>query len=463
MKRYLKVLLIIPLFLLSLPIVFIVLLKLPDSFWGCQGFGCFGIIFIIPPLTVFLAVPTSLLFYICIRLIFGNDETNVKNKIKNLVVKIIKLRYFKVLAFITTFVFILLLMKTLMVNFNNKLPKRTSQFPLNQIYSITPSELLHRNTTVAPKVTTQEKISEISLPDENYWVKYRNLKYKFEVKFPQDWFILRDDKNGLRISNKYFDPSLNGSTPVVGEVFIDFYYFHSALENYSDIPIKYTSTEGVDVVKQGRFIAISQSFGIITTKRAHDPNTDKIESTVSRIISTLQFTNELTPTPTSKYPENISDWKTYRSDPNDFSIKYPPNFNLSEKDNTTTIYSEVYECETENTPPYLENIQINASEIKIEIKEYSGNNYEDIWKTVYGFDFYSPQDGQMTIDGKRAYYFYQGAEMTFGRKAILIELTSTTAIQINSWTPILVYKCDDKLDKYSGVADQILSTFQFTK
>ena len=149
-----------------------------------------------------------------------------------------------------------------------------------------------------------------------------------------------------------------------------------------------------------------------------------------------------------------------------FEVKYPPNFNIS-YDNGISISSESYSCETEQNPPSLGRKKINASEIKIDIKKLTGNNYEDIWQQAFGFKLISKTehknyDGIEFIDKNKAYYFYQGAEMVFGRKAILVPNTQTSAFQIDIWKPILVYKCDEYLNKYpEELINQILSTFQF--
>jgi hypothetical protein len=63
MKKYLKTLLIIPCFLLLLPIVFLVVLRIPPEIFGCEGFGCIGVIFILPGLTVALTIPAAFLLY----------------------------------------------------------------------------------------------------------------------------------------------------------------------------------------------------------------------------------------------------------------------------------------------------------------------------------------------------------------------------------------------------------------
>ena len=58
--------------------------------------------------------------------------------------------------------------------------------------------------------------------DTSSWKTYTNTKYSYQVKYPDNWFVLKDNDYGFRISNKYFDPSLDGATPLLGEIFIDF-------------------------------------------------------------------------------------------------------------------------------------------------------------------------------------------------------------------------------------------------
>ena len=146
------------------------------------------------------------------------------------------------------------------------------------------------------------------------------------------------------------------------------------------------------------------------------------------------------PIPTSTLSTDMSDWKTYKNEEFGFEIKYPKEFILSENTDVVRIYSKPYQCETENTPAYLPRIKIDASEIKIEFIKIFGSNFQNIWKNSFGSKLEEVINGVKQqnydcveyFDGKIGYYFHQGAEMTFGRKAILVEKDNTSAIQIDS-------------------------------
>ena len=123
------------------------------------------------------------------------------------------------------------------------------------------------------------------------WMIYKSDKFNFEFKYPNDWQIIFPSEYSFTVSNKYFDPSLNGVTPLPGQVFLRFYLTHSASENYSTDKKVYRSTEGVDVIEQGRYIDPSASISIISLYRVDDVNVKKYEETINQIISTFKLTN----------------------------------------------------------------------------------------------------------------------------------------------------------------------------
>ncbi len=181
-----------------------------------------------------------------------------------------------------------------------------------------------------------------------------------------------------------------------------------------------------------------------------------------------QELNQLTTAPspaslpqTSPSPINIqtADWKTYTNSKYNFSLKYPPDFLLTEAKGKVEIYSPPHKCEAW---PIGELQKIDASEVQIDFSVHTGNNFSQIWKQIFGFEF-TPKnyDGTKVIGGKNAYYFFEGAEMVFGRTAYLIELSPTVALELNTWTPSAVSNCDKPLTEYTGITDEIISTLKF--
>jgi hypothetical protein len=153
-------------------------------------------------------------------------------------------------------------------------------------------------------------------------------------------------------------------------------------------------------------------------------------------------------------------WLTARLEKLGLEFSYPPQFLIEKKEESIRVSSPSVGCVTSPIPERRERIE--ASEIDLDFTFHSGESYEEIWRRVFGFEF-GPVDGQREIDGREAYFFYQGAEATFGRQALLVKLSPTTALEINNYTPVLVYECETPLNQYPGVAQKILDTIQFTK
>jgi hypothetical protein len=108
-----------------------------------------------------------------------------------------------------------------------------------------------------------------------------------------------------------------------------------------------------------------------------------------------------------------------------------------------------------------------TSEVTLKITPREGNNYAEMWKESYGYDFFVEDHREQTIGGKNAYYISQGAEMSFSRTMYLVELTETKAIQIEVYMPIYQFECENPTyefsqnRKYDLISHQILSTFKF--
>ena len=179
----------------------------------------------------------------------------------------------------------------------------------------------------------------------------------------------------------------------------------------------------------------------------------KQTSNVQEPVSTE--TQEI-PSPT---PNPTADWETFEDEEKIFKFKYPSNFLTDQENNNFIIFSESVNCKTGVTGSERE---ISINEVKIRTGLRSGESYVDIWKNTFGYEFNSSSyDREITTDGKKGYYFYQGAESPIGKQFILIEISDQKALEIVIEKPALVYDCTGSINKYEGVADQILSTFEF--
>lgn len=329
MKKYLKILSIIPLYLLSLIVVFIVLIKLPDSFWGCQGFGCFGVVFAIPYLTVLLAIPTSLFLYLFIYLVKSKkiifEPNNTFHKLRLIFNKKISLPVFIAVLIISLLILLFLSLKLLLNVFykSRVIPSTTMPLNYDKNYSYKPSD----SVTIIPKPTVK-----------------------------------------------------------------------------------------------------------------------------------------VTPTPTI----SVSNWKTYTNFDYKYSFKYPSDYSVSSENERVTVRSTPTQCQTGGFAD--KPVPITGYDTEITIIYHVGDSYKDMWKKAFDFEFdpSNPNlssDGEKTISGKSAYYFFQQAESPYGRTAYLVELTPTTALEINLYVPVLLFNCERPLDQFKGqqIADTILSTFEFLK
>ncbi len=167
MRKYLRTLLIIPSFLVSLFISFFILLKIPPEIFGCQGFGCFGVIFLIPPLTVLLSIPLSLLIYaLSVRNIEGLKRLFIAIKI--FVTKPFpKKKLILLIASIPTLLIILIIFSSIKTRIKIK-----HEDTINKIS--TPTTFSSKITNSPAKENPQD------------WKTYTNNKYGFEVKYHPD-------------------------------------------------------------------------------------------------------------------------------------------------------------------------------------------------------------------------------------------------------------------------------------
>lgn len=153
--------------------------------------------------------------------------------------------------------------------------------------------------------------------------------------------------------------------------------------------------------------------------------------------------------------ETLANWKTYSNKEYGFVLKYPSEFLV----NQNVITSKPVVCKTNSSGSETE---ISVSEINIIMVPHSGNNYKNIWKDIFGFEFDSSSyDGEATIGGKKAYFFYTGGEEPEGKQSFLVDLGNQKALEIIVKSPTIVHDCSGSINKYEGYANQIISTFKF--
>ncbi|TSC85236.1 MAG: hypothetical protein G01um101416_1015 [Microgenomates group bacterium Gr01-1014_16] len=133
-------------------------------------------------------------------------------------------------------------------------------------------------------------------------------------------------------------------------------------------------------------------------------------------------------------------WRTYSHFVAGYKIKYPDNFRLDDMANTVEIYSlPTVSCTSGAGIGNAE--KVNVNELKMVINYIQSKSYSEAWKNAFEFDFDGKGDGNSLIAGKKAYYFYQGAEMLYSRQAFLLETIPGSYLEINIYQPQLVYNC----------------------
>ncbi|OGM23441.1 hypothetical protein A2691_01625 [Candidatus Woesebacteria bacterium RIFCSPHIGHO2_01_FULL_39_23] len=163
----------------------------------------------------------------------------------------------------------------------------------------------------------------------------------------------------------------------------------------------------------------------------------------NQIVSTLRFNNF-----------SMAGWRTYKSRLG-FEFQMPDDFASNEGGNLE-IYSPTTKCETS----YTEGEKEDISEAKISFTVHEGDDINLAWLKAFGYQLEGNFDGEAFFDGHETYYFYQGAEMVYGRTAYLVDLGEGKFLEINKYSPNLVFNCDQSIDNLSAIDAQILSTLR---
>lgn len=160
-----------------------------------------------------------------------------------------------------------------------------------------------------------------------------------------------------------------------------------------------------------------------------------------------------------KPSDQFLNWKTFTNPESLLEFKYPPEFFIDQEIDYSVVASPLVTCKTGVSGSERE---VSVSEIYLRTNLRKGKSFEEIWKHAFGSEFNdSNYDGQTTIGGKPAYFFYAGAESLKATQSYLVKISDQQALEIIVESPLLVNNCDKPIDVYKGVADQILSTFRF--
>lgn len=188
-----------------------------------------------------------------------------------------------------------------------------------------------------------------------------------------------------------------------------------------------------------------------------DAQTKQLEQNQAQLRNQLN----LVPTPIQSPTTN---WNNFISTSINVQFKYPDEFIVEEKDNSIRIYSKPLVCREKGSNNEFE----NTSEISIDIFLHKNKDFNQSWLEAFNFEFDEENvEGSELIDGNKAYYFFQGSEISFGKKSYLVEMGPQKSLEINIYTPSYTFECQDYLKefsndpKYSKLATQILSTFKF--
>lgn len=278
------------------------------------------------------------------------------------------------------------------------------------------------------------------------WKIYRNEKYGFTLLFPSTWegyrAIVNDSNGGISFELPTSDKEWNYGSGFSSIFAVNIYSISEWVKIYGDIN---AFEDSPYVFKNDKYV-----FQFVVSSNGPKDLFGTADD-AEKIISTFKFTDKV----------DTANWKTYRNEEFGFELKYPNDFQSEFTNNEIKIFSTPIFCKADG-------VEVKGNKIKIIIKQYTGLNFTQTWKSIFGFDFTSNNyDGFEKIGGKTAYYFVQSAEMPFARINYLIEQTPIKMIGIQAYMPGIVYDCNPLLveppNGISKIFNQILSTFKFTK
>lgn len=155
----------------------------------------------------------------------------------------------------------------------------------------------------------------------------------------------------------------------------------------------------------------------------------------------------------------LDDWISYKNEDFGYSLSYPQEFSLTEDSDTTRISSSPILCETDVSGVTE---KVSVSEIDVQLKPYTGRNFQEIWKNNFGSLFTNTSyDGKITIDDKRGYFLLTGGESTTSKQTILVNQARGKALEIIIRLPFLVHGCESSMNLYPHVPQKILSSIKF--
>lgn len=252
------------------------------------------------------------------------------------------------------------------------------------------------------------------------WKTYRNEKYGFEVKYPNNWF--NQVCNGDFIS---FDPSAAASKNICscsgdepcypGIIFIaihdeeqEFLSLDELTENFLKTEFKQESlTVGDDkMVKFFKEDRPGQIYVLIHKKDYsveivyQEFESPRYEKIFNQILSTFKFIE----------PTDTSDWKTYRNEEYGFEVKYPRDWEIFEmldkqkygREGITLNSPTRQEFEEINTPSDV-NIIVETKSIQLSLEKFI-EQYSDGWYSRYTVEEMTTIGGKSTRYVKSSVY-----------------------------------------------------------